>query len=41
MVFSPPQKLLLVHGAWSYRRIATLILYSFYKNIALYMIEVW
>eukprot|EP00055_Hartaetosiga_balthica_P013214 m.66930 g.66930 ORF g.66930 m.66930 type:complete len:1162 (+) comp8199_c0_seq1:30-3515(+) len=35
------KKLLLVHGAWSYRRITLLILYSFYKNIALYLIEFW
>eukprot|EP00043_Microstomoeca_roanoka_P004522 m.50266 g.50266 ORF g.50266 m.50266 type:complete len:1089 (-) comp12533_c0_seq3:442-3708(-) len=35
------KKLLLVHGAWSYRRITMLILYSFYKNIALYLIELW
>ena len=33
-------KLLLVHGAWNYNRLAKLILYSFYKNICLYMIEV-
>ena len=35
------QKLLLVHGAWSYRRITLLILYSFYKNLALYLIQFW
>ncbi|KAG6857725.1 hypothetical protein H0H87_004141 [Tephrocybe sp. NHM501043] len=35
------KKLLLVHGAWSYRRLATLILYSFYKNIVLYMTQFW
>ena len=33
-------KLLLVHGTWNYNRLAKLILYSFYKNICLYMIEV-
>lgn len=33
------KKLLLVHGAWSYQRISTAILYSFYKNIALYMTQ--
>ena len=33
-------KLLLVHGAWSYSRLSKLILYSFYKNICLYVIEV-
>jgi len=35
------KKLLLVHGAWSYRRLSKLILYSFYKNIALYMTQFW
>ncbi|KAK7479211.1 hypothetical protein BaRGS_00029555, partial [Batillaria attramentaria] len=35
------QKLLLVHGAWSYSRLTKLILYSFYKNICLYVIEFW
>eukprot|EP00794_Sanderia_malayensis_P006961 gene6961-7746_t len=34
-------KLLLVHGALSYQRLAKLILYSFYKNICLYVIELW
>jgi phospholipid-transporting ATPase len=35
------QKLLLVHGAWSYRRVTLLILYCFYKNVALYLIQFW
>eukprot|EP00123_Amoebidium_parasiticum_P014404 comp22485_c0_seq1/m.33915 comp22485_c0_seq1/g.33915 ORF comp22485_c0_seq1/g.33915 comp22485_c0_seq1/m.33915 type:complete len:1183 (-) comp22485_c0_seq1:540-4088(-) len=35
------QKLLLVHGQWSYRRLSKLVLYSFYKNIALYIIQFW
>ncbi|XP_041359163.1 probable phospholipid-transporting ATPase IA isoform X2 [Gigantopelta aegis] len=35
------KKLLLVHGAWSYSRLCKLILYSFYKNICLYVIEFW
>ncbi|XP_035827119.1 probable phospholipid-transporting ATPase IA isoform X2 [Aplysia californica] len=35
------QKLLLVHGAWSYSRVCKLILYSFYKNICLYLIQFW
>ncbi|XP_059157740.1 probable phospholipid-transporting ATPase IA isoform X3 [Physella acuta] len=35
------QKLLLVHGAWSYSRVCKLILYSFYKNICLYVIQFW
>ncbi|KAK3699934.1 hypothetical protein QZH41_016596 [Actinostola sp. cb2023] len=34
-------KLLFVHGAWSYQRLAKLILYSFYKNVCLYVIELW
>ncbi|KAK2176219.1 hypothetical protein NP493_675g03060 [Ridgeia piscesae] len=34
-------KLLLVHGAWNYSRVTKLILYSFYKNICLYVIEFW
>lgn len=34
------KKLLLVHGAWCHNRLTTLILYSFYKNICLYFIEV-
>ena len=35
------KKLLLVHGAWSYQRLSKLILYSFYKNICLYMTQFW
>lgn len=35
------KKLLLVHGTWSYQRMCKLILYSFYKNIVLYMIGFW
>ena len=35
------RKLLLVHGSWSYQRISKVILYSFYKNIALYMPQFW
>ncbi|KPM02924.1 phospholipid-transporting ATPase IA-like protein [Sarcoptes scabiei] len=34
-------RLLLVHGSWSFSRVSKLILYSFYKNIALYVIELW
>ncbi|XP_057312716.1 probable phospholipid-transporting ATPase IA isoform X2 [Hydractinia symbiolongicarpus] len=34
-------KLLFVHGAFSYQRLSKLILYSFYKNICLYVIELW
>ncbi|KAF1731528.1 putative phospholipid-transporting ATPase DRS2 [Beauveria bassiana] len=35
------RKLLLVHGAWSYQRISKTILFSFYKNIALYLTQFW
>ncbi|GAU88520.1 hypothetical protein RvY_01206 [Ramazzottius varieornatus] len=33
------QKLLFVHGAWSYERISKLILYCYYKNITLYVMQ--
>ncbi|PWN97017.1 putative P-type ATPase [Tilletiopsis washingtonensis] len=35
------RKLLLVHGSWSYTRLSKMILYSFYKNITLYMTLFW
>ncbi|VEU19547.1 DEKNAAC100038 [Brettanomyces naardenensis] len=35
------KKLLLVHGSWSYQRLSLSILYSFYKNITLYMCQFW
>ncbi|KAJ4304373.1 aminophospholipid translocase [Collariella sp. IMI 366227] len=35
------RKLLLVHGAWSYHRVAKTILFSFYKNITLYLTQFW
>lgn len=35
------RKLTLVHGAWSYQRISKTILFSFYKNITLYMTQFW
>ena len=35
------KRLLLVHGSWSYRRMSKTILYSLYKNIALYMVQFW
>ncbi|KAL0484641.1 phospholipid-transporting ATPase, partial [Acrasis kona] len=35
------KRLLLVHGRWSYRRVSKLILYSFYKNISLYLTQFW
>lgn len=34
-------RLVLVHGAWNYSRMCKLILYSFYKNICLIVIELW
>ncbi|XP_023932468.1 probable phospholipid-transporting ATPase IA isoform X1 [Lingula anatina] len=34
-------KLLFVHGSWSYTRTVKLILYSFYKNVTLYVIQFW
>eukprot|EP01062_Namystynia_karyoxenos_P061846 TRINITY_DN5451_c0_g2_i1.p1 TRINITY_DN5451_c0_g2~~TRINITY_DN5451_c0_g2_i1.p1 ORF type:complete len:1429 (+),score=548.54 TRINITY_DN5451_c0_g2_i1:155-4441(+) len=33
--------LLLTHGRWSYRRMCKVILYSFYKNILLYLTQFW
>ena len=35
------KRLLLVHGALSYRRLSKLVLFSFYKNIALYLVQFW
>eukprot|EP00761_Pharyngomonas_kirbyi_P003825 gb/GECH01003829.1/.p1 GENE.gb/GECH01003829.1/~~gb/GECH01003829.1/.p1 ORF type:complete len:1254 (+),score=257.06 gb/GECH01003829.1/:1-3762(+) len=35
------QRLLLIHGRWDYRRIAKLLCYSFYKNIAFTMTQFW
>ncbi|KAG7527721.1 hypothetical protein FFLO_06652 [Filobasidium floriforme] len=35
------KKLLLVHGSWSYHRLSKLILFTFYKNIVLYMTQFW
>lgn len=35
------QRLLLIHGRNSYRRITKLILYCFYRNIALYITQFW
>lgn len=34
-------RLLLVHGSWSLSRLRQMILYSYYKNIALYVVEFW
>uniref|UniRef100_A0A4W3HUP6 Phospholipid-transporting ATPase n=1 Tax=Callorhinchus milii TaxID=7868 RepID=A0A4W3HUP6_CALMI len=39
--FSYLENLLLVHGAWSYNRVTKCILYCFYKNVVLYIIELW
>ncbi|ORX65446.1 aminophospholipid translocase [Anaeromyces robustus] len=35
------RKLLLVHGSWAYSRLSKLILYSFYKNLTLYLTQFW
>ncbi|XP_055965000.1 phospholipid-transporting ATPase IB-like [Sorex fumeus] len=35
------EKLLMVHGVWNYFRVTKCILYSFYKNIVLYIIGLW
>ncbi|VDP20153.1 unnamed protein product [Onchocerca flexuosa] len=35
------RRLLFVHGVWNYERGVKVILYSFYKNICLYLIELW
>jgi phospholipid-transporting ATPase len=35
------QRLLFIHGRHSYRRISKVILYSFYKNVALYIVQFW
>ena len=34
-------RLLFVHGIWNYKRLCKVILYSYYKNICLYVIELW
>uniref|UniRef100_A0A915D5Y4 Phospholipid-transporting ATPase n=1 Tax=Ditylenchus dipsaci TaxID=166011 RepID=A0A915D5Y4_9BILA len=39
--FSFLRRLLLVHGTWNFDRSTKVILYSFYKNICLYIIELW
>ena len=35
------KRLLFVHGRFSYRRTSIVILYTFYRNIALYLIQFW
>ncbi|XP_006832100.1 PREDICTED: probable phospholipid-transporting ATPase IB-like [Chrysochloris asiatica] len=39
--FSYLEKLLLVHGSWNYIRVTKCILYCFYKNVVLYIIQLW
>merc|ERR1719419_1618709 len=39
--FKDLQRLMLVHGAWDYRRLSKLILYTFYKNITITMTQMW
>eukprot|EP00092_Neocalanus_flemingeri_P034853 GFUD01037928.1.p1 GENE.GFUD01037928.1~~GFUD01037928.1.p1 ORF type:complete len:1087 (-),score=203.66 GFUD01037928.1:753-4013(-) len=39
--FSFLQRLLFVHGAWNYSRISKVLLWSFYKNITLYLVNLW
>lgn len=34
-------RLLLVHGRWSYKRVTKLILYSFYKNMVFALSQFW
>ncbi|ELP90467.1 hypothetical protein EIN_018160 [Entamoeba invadens IP1] len=34
-------KLLLVHGRYNYRRLSYVIIYSFYKNIVMYLTQFW
>eukprot|EP01012_Entosiphon_sulcatum_P039111 TRINITY_DN5119_c0_g2_i1.p1 TRINITY_DN5119_c0_g2~~TRINITY_DN5119_c0_g2_i1.p1 ORF type:complete len:2092 (+),score=538.26 TRINITY_DN5119_c0_g2_i1:622-6897(+) len=35
------QRLMMLHGRWSYIRVSRLILYSFYKNILLQLTQFW
>eukprot|EP01103_Thecamoeba_quadrilineata_P000633 TRINITY_DN10544_c0_g1_i1.p1 TRINITY_DN10544_c0_g1~~TRINITY_DN10544_c0_g1_i1.p1 ORF type:complete len:1100 (-),score=167.10 TRINITY_DN10544_c0_g1_i1:151-3450(-) len=35
------ERLILVHGRWAYKRLAKLILYSFYKNMAFSLTQFW
>ncbi|KAI8894365.1 hypothetical protein BC833DRAFT_605122 [Globomyces pollinis-pini] len=35
------RKLILVHGGWAYSRLCKIVLYSFYKNITVYLIQFW
>lgn len=35
------ERLLLVHGRWDYRRVSVLIIFTFYKNMSLFMTQFW
>jgi len=35
------QRLLLIHGRWSYMRLCELVLYSFYKNLTFVLCQFW
>ncbi|EFA81830.1 hypothetical protein PPL_05062 [Heterostelium album PN500] len=35
------ERLVLVHGRWNYKRIATLLCYTFWKSIIISLIELW
>jgi len=39
--FKDLERLMLVHGAWDYRRLSKLILYTFYKNVTITMTQMW
>ncbi|XP_069323061.1 phospholipid-transporting ATPase IB-like [Eulemur rufifrons] len=39
--FSYLEKLLLVHGTWNYFRVTKCVLYCFYKNVVLCVVELW
>lgn len=41
MQFRYLNRLLFVHGAWSYLRLTKVILYYFYKNVTLFVILFW
>ena len=35
------QRLLFVHGAWNYSRVSKVLVYCFYKNITMFLIQMW
>ena len=39
--FSFLQRLLFVHGAWNYARVSKVLVYCFYKNITMFLIQMW